>query len=59
VTLDDSTVLSTRLYDRPTGRLGAFAGEGSVVLTEFSVFSPSPAAGDAASVDAELVTTAR
>ncbi|SFR93167.1 beta-fructofuranosidase [Microbacterium sp. cf046] len=55
VTLDESVVLSTRLYDRPTGRLGAFVGEGSAVLTEFSVFSPSRTDG-AASVSSELVT---
>lgn len=39
VTVDNSTVLSTRLYDRPTGRIGAFVGEGSVVVTEFSVLT--------------------
>lgn len=32
--LDGRTMLSTRLYDRPAGRLGVFAGEGSVVLRE-------------------------
>lgn len=36
-TLDDSTVLSTRLYDRPTGRAGAFVGEGAVTISHFSV----------------------
>ncbi|MBU4336535.1 MAG: family 43 glycosylhydrolase [Actinobacteria bacterium] len=35
-TLDDATVLSTRVYDRPTGRLGAFVGEGTLTLLEFS-----------------------
>ena len=41
ITLDDATVLSTRLYDHATGRLGVFAGEGAVTVTEFSVFSPA------------------
>ncbi|MFE3461491.1 GH32 C-terminal domain-containing protein [Nocardiopsis aegyptia] len=36
-TVDDTTVLSTRLYDRASGRAGAFVGEGAVTLTEFSV----------------------
>lgn len=56
--LDDATVLSTRLYDRPAGRLGAFVGEGTVVLTEFAVFSPAPAeAAEPLSADALLTTT--
>lgn len=38
-TLDDATVLSTRLYDHRTGRLGAFVGEGTATLLEFSVLS--------------------
>lgn len=59
VTLDDATVLSTRIYDRRAGRLGAFAGEGSTVLTEFSVFSPDPLTDAAPSANTELVTTAR
>jgi beta-fructofuranosidase len=41
-TLDDTTVLSTRLYDRRGGRLGAFVGEGAVTITEFSVYAPAP-----------------
>ncbi|WP_435747570.1 glycoside hydrolase [Microbacterium sp. PMB16] len=36
-TVDDSTVLSTRLYDHPTGRIGAFVGEGEVALLEFTL----------------------
>lgn len=32
--LDGRTTLSTRLYDRPAGRLGVFAGEGSVIVRE-------------------------
>lgn len=35
-TLDDAVVLSTRLYDRPGGRLGAFVGDGAVTLLEFT-----------------------
>lgn len=30
--LDGSVSLSTRLYDRPTGRLGLFVGEGAVIV---------------------------
>lgn len=54
-TLDDAVVLSTRLYDRPTGRVGAFVGEGSVVLTEFLIHSPSPSTDAPASVAGDLV----
>lgn len=39
VTVDDATVLSTRLYDRPTGRIGAFVGEGVVTISQFSILS--------------------
>lgn len=38
-TVDNSTVLSTRIYDRPTGRVGVFVGEGDVTVTEFSLFT--------------------
>lgn len=38
-TVDDATVLSTRLYDRPVGRVGAFVGEGAVTLAQFSLSS--------------------
>jgi len=30
--LDGRTTLSTRIYDRPVGRVGVFAGEGSIVV---------------------------
>jgi beta-fructofuranosidase len=33
-TVDDTVVLSTRLYDRPTGRVGVFVGEGTVTVEE-------------------------
>ncbi|HEY3547795.1 MAG TPA: glycoside hydrolase [Propionicimonas sp.] len=35
-TLDGAVSLSTRLYDRPVGRLGLFVGEGSAAVTAFS-----------------------
>lgn len=38
-TVDDSTVLSTRLYDHRVGRVGAFVGEGEVTLTQFTVLT--------------------
>ncbi|MBG6238429.1 beta-fructofuranosidase [Mycetocola sp. CAN_C7] len=38
-TVDNATVLSTRIYDRPAGRIGAFVGEGIVTVEEFSVSS--------------------
>ncbi|MDF9277718.1 glycoside hydrolase family 32 protein [Arthrobacter sp. EH-1B-1] len=38
-TVDNATVLSTRLYDRQTGLVGAFVGEGAVTIKEFSVFT--------------------
>ncbi|GLI27142.1 beta-fructofuranosidase [Agromyces rhizosphaerae] len=40
-TLDDEVVLSTRLYDRPSGRVGVFVGEGSAVVTEFTLLARS------------------
>ncbi|MEH3089633.1 MAG: GH32 C-terminal domain-containing protein [Microbacterium arborescens] len=43
-TVDASVVLSTRLYDRRAGRVGAFVGEGSVVVTEFAVSTRDPRA---------------
>jgi beta-fructofuranosidase len=38
-TVDNSTVLSTRLYDRPAGRAGVFVGEGTTTVMEFKVFN--------------------
>ncbi|WP_425860938.1 GH32 C-terminal domain-containing protein [Arthrobacter sp. TWP1-1] len=43
-TVDNSTVLSTRLYDRPTGRAGVFVGEGTTTVTDFKVFNREEAA---------------
>ena len=37
-TIDDAVVLSTRLYDRPNGRVGVFVGEGSITVDELSLF---------------------
>lgn len=56
-TLDDSVVLSTRLYDRPTGRVGAFVGEGSIVVSEFTVHSPRSDAAPSDSAENEFATT--
>jgi len=36
-TVDDSVVLSTRLYDHRVGRIGAFVGEGAATLETFSL----------------------
>ncbi|WP_415297540.1 GH32 C-terminal domain-containing protein [Cellulosimicrobium sp. SJTW-1] len=36
-TVDDATVLSTRLYDRTDGRVGAFVGEGTAILTRLAL----------------------
>ncbi|TLM74541.1 family 43 glycosylhydrolase [Pseudarthrobacter sp. NamB4] len=35
--VDRQVALSTRIYDRPTGGLGVFAGEGSVTVTHLEV----------------------
>lgn len=44
-TVDDSVVLSTRIYDRAAGRTGVFVGEGTATVTEFSM-STRTATGD-------------
>lgn len=36
-TVDDATVLSTRLYDRQTGRVGAFVAEGSATISSLTL----------------------
>lgn len=57
-TLDNTTVLSTRLYDRPAGRIGAFVGEGTVTLTQFEVSTPDDAAtGSLSAAPLALSTT--
>ncbi|MGW9111881.1 glycoside hydrolase [Microbacterium sp. NPDC055683] len=45
-TVDDTTVLSTRLYDHPTGRIGAFVGEGDATLVEFTLRTRDNACSD-------------
>ncbi|MCW4459826.1 glycoside hydrolase family 32 protein [Microbacterium sp. MPKO10] len=40
-TVDDAVVLSTRLYDRPTGHAGVFVGEGNATVTDFAVYANS------------------
>ncbi|GEP48032.1 glycoside hydrolase [Microbacterium saccharophilum] len=39
-TLDDAVVLSTRVYDRPTGRVGAFVDDGELRIAEFTLRTP-------------------
>lgn len=36
-TVDNTAVLSTRIYDHPAGLLGVFVGEGTTTITDFSV----------------------
>ena len=36
-TVDDAVVLSTRLYDHRTGRVGAFVGDGTAVVSNFTL----------------------
>lgn len=43
-TVDDSVVLSTRLYDHASGRVGAFVGEGEAVVIRFDLQSRDHAA---------------
>ena len=38
-TVDNATVLSTRLYDHQAGRVGAFVGEGIVTVNEFTLLA--------------------
>ncbi|GAA1962770.1 family 43 glycosylhydrolase [Agromyces allii] len=62
-TVDNATVLSTRLYDRPSGRVGVFVGEGTVTVEEFSVFArestepaqPAASVTEIDTTDADLV----
>lgn len=55
-TVDDAVVLSTRIYDRPVGRIGAFVGEGTVTVAEFSV-STRDSAAEAAPLTHDLLTS--
>lgn len=59
-TVDDATVLSTRLYDRPAGRVGAFVGEGTATLSHLTLApraTPQPASplDDAATLDGDVL----
>ncbi|MEV4737453.1 MULTISPECIES: glycoside hydrolase [unclassified Microbacterium] len=38
-TVDDSVVLSTRLYDHPSGRVGVFVGEGEATVLDLTLHS--------------------
>lgn len=57
-TIDNATVLSTRLYDHPSGRVGLFVGEGAVTVTEFSVFARDELELEASALDATALDTA-
>ena len=57
-TVDNATVLSTRIYDRPTGRLGVFVGEGTVTIDAFSVFTRAEPGDEPGSQDHDLVAAA-
>lgn len=47
ISLDDTVVLSTRLYDRPPGRLGMFVGEGTATVRDLVLHVPGdPTAPD-------------
>lgn len=59
-TVDDATVLSTRLYDRPAGRVGAFVGEGTATLSHLTLApraTPRPGRplDDAATLDGDVL----
>ncbi|MWV59387.1 GH32 C-terminal domain-containing protein [Rathayibacter sp. VKM Ac-2754] len=56
-TLDDSVVLSTRLYDRPSGRVGVFVGEGRITVDSFALAPRSERLPDPRSADALLAST--
>lgn len=45
-TVDDTVVLSTRLYDRPTGRVGVFVGEGTVTVEDCTLLERGDADPD-------------
>lgn len=56
-TVDDSVVLSTRLYDRPSGRVGVFVGEGRIGVDSFALAARGERLPDPRSADALLATT--
>lgn len=55
-TVDGAVTLSTRLYDRTTGGVGAFVGEGSVTLLGLDVSTTTGAESPASPLDELLVT---
>lgn len=56
-TVDGSVTLSTRLYDRAAGRVGAFVGEGTVTVLSLEVTGPSDDAAPTSSLDDALLTS--
>lgn len=56
-TVDGSVTLSTRLYDRTDGRVGAFVGEGTATVLSLEITGPSTTAVPAASLDDALVSS--
>lgn len=56
-TVDGSVTLSTRLYDRTDGRVGAFVGEGTATVLSLEIIGPSATAVPAASLDDALVSS--
>ena len=44
--LDGRTTLSTRIYDRPVGRVGVFVGEGSIVVRDLRMTTAATAPGN-------------
>lgn len=44
-TVDNAVVLSTRLYDRPSGRVGVFVGEGRIGITQSTLAARLPEGG--------------
>lgn len=57
-TVDDAVSLSTRLYDRTAGHVGAFVGEGTVIVTDLVVSAPGAADEARPRVPVPLATTA-
>lgn len=57
-TVDGAVSLSTRLYDRTNGHIGAFVGEGTIVVTELTVTARGTSEEPSSRVPAALVATA-
>jgi len=56
--LDGRTTLSTRIYDRPVGRVGVFVGEGSVVVRDLSLSTgTAPSRPDPNALDGSAAST--